>query len=92
MTRAERVAAAWSDAYARISPAVDRYYADHSREPSCLEAIKAYAPTKHAQIEAAEMAAEEVSIRWRDGGAGGVQAALDAWVSLWLDGVALVST
>ena len=92
MTRSERVKDAWTAAYAKIAPSVDRYYSDHDRVPSCLEVIGTYAPEKHARIEAAERAAEESSVRWQDGGPGGVQAALDAWVALWLEGAALVST
>lgn len=92
MTRAERVHAAWLDAFQKIAPAVESYYSTRPREPMCLDAIKAYAPGAHNKIESAEKNAEEVSVRWRDGGPGGVQAALDAWVDAWLEGIAMVTT
>ena len=89
-SRQEKVTAAWADAYKKIGSAVDAFCAKHGPPPSCLEAIREYAPAMAGKIEEAEKLAEEASVEWAKGGPGGVQRKIDEWISLWIDALALV--
>lgn len=90
MTRAERVTAAWADAYQKIGASVAAFCDRHGPPPNCLDMIREHAPTIAAQIEEAEQAAEAASVEWANGGPGGVQAKIDAWIALWREGLRMV--
>jgi hypothetical protein len=86
-SRSEKVAVAWADAYKKIGATVDAFCERHGPPPNCLDMIREYAPTIADQIEAAEEAAEAASIEWANGGAGGVQKKINAWIDLWHEGL-----
>jgi len=90
-SRQERVAVAWADAYKKIGGAVDLFCAKHGPPPNCIDMIREYAPGAADRIERAEKASEEASVEWANGGPGGVQVKIDAWIMLWLDGLQMVS-
>jgi hypothetical protein len=83
LMRERKVKDAWADAYRRIASVYD---------PSgvTIDKVREYAPALAGQIEEAEKAAEAASLAWLKGGPGGVQAKIDRWVSLWLEGVEAV--
>lgn len=89
--RQSRVAEAWAAAYRAIGDEVARFCAKHGAPPNCFEMIREYSPTMAADIDDAEKVAESASVEWANGGPGGVQIKIDAWVSLWLQGLETVS-
>lgn len=89
--RQSKVTEAWAIAYQKIGAQVDTFCERHGPPPSCLDRIREHAPTLAGRIDAAETAAEAASVEWANGGPGGVQAKIDAWVELWREGLELVS-
>lgn len=75
--RAETVKAAWDKAFARI-------HAELGDACPSLERLRSDCPGFADEIDAAEKAAEEASVRWMEGGPGGVQVKIDRWVSAWI--------
>ena len=90
-SRAEKVAIAWADAYQKIGATVSKFCDRHGPPPNCLDMIRDYATDIAGQIEEAEKIAEAASVEWANGGPGGVQVKIDAWVELWREGLELVS-
>ena len=90
ISRAEKVATAWADAYRKIGACVDAFCERHGPPPNCLDMIRTYAPAIAGQIEEAERIAEEASVDWAQGGPGGVQAKIDRWGEKWREGLDLV--
>jgi hypothetical protein len=89
-SRAEKVATAWADAYRKIGASVDVFCERHGPPPNCLDMIRNYAPDVAGRIEDAEKIAEVASVEWAKGGPGGVQAKIDTWINLWLEGLQMV--
>jgi hypothetical protein len=44
-------------------------------------------PAMLRKLNAAEANAEEISVRWQEGGPGGVQVAINMWRDLWREAV-----
>jgi hypothetical protein len=89
-SRAEKVAVAWADAYEKIGANVSKFCERHGPPPNCLDMIRDYAPGIAGQIEEAEKVAESASVEWANGGPGGVQAKINAWIELWREGLQMV--
>lgn len=81
MSPRERVAEAWAKAYAEIGAV---YPQDGKLT---WPRLQNWAPGLANRIEAAEKEAEAVSVRWLNGGAGGVQAAVNIWRDTWLEAI-----
>lgn len=81
MTKCERVKEAWAKAYADIGAAYP-----HDAD-AILPKLQQWAPGLAARIETAEKEAEAVSVRWMNGGQGGVQAAINVWRDTWLEAI-----
>ena len=90
-SRAEKVAVAWADAYKKIGAQVDLFCERHGPPPNCLDMIRDYAPNIAGQIEKAERVAEAASVEWANGGPGGVQVKINAWIDLWREGLEMVN-
>jgi vacuolar-type H+-ATPase catalytic subunit A/Vma1 len=88
--RRARVTEAWAEAFRKVSARVTEFCAEHGPPPNCIDMIRDYAPVLTKQIEQAEQDAEAQSVEWANGGAGGVQAKIDVWVSLWLEALEMV--
>lgn len=78
--RAEKVKAAWSEAYRRIAAVYDV-------SGVTIDTVRAYSPAIAQAIDEAQTEAEDASARWAGGGPGPVQSKIDAWVALWLEGI-----
>lgn len=82
--RQAKVREAWGKAYAEI----ESFY---PREPgSTFKRLRDFAPAMAGKVEAAERAAEEASVRWQNGGQGGVQVAINLWRDLWRESIELL--
>lgn len=83
--RIERVAKAWSAAYTEIGAVYPS-----AGEP-LWPRVQQWAPGLAARIANAEKAAEEASVRWMEGGPGGVQAAINIWRDTWLEAIEAIN-
>jgi hypothetical protein len=92
ISRREKVAMAWANAYRKIGAEVDLFCERHGPPPNCLDLIREYAPSRAQEIEEAEQVAERAAVEWAKGGQGGVQAKIDAWVKLWIEGLREISS
>jgi hypothetical protein len=72
--REQKVRDAWGKAYAEIAA----FYPQDGIELQ---------PQMLRRLNAAELNAEEISVRWQEGGPGGVQAAINMWRDLWREAV-----
>jgi hypothetical protein len=72
--REQKVRDAWGKAYEEIG-------AIYPLEGAQLQ------PAMANKIAAAEHHAEEISVRWQEGGPGGVQVAINLWRDLWREAV-----
>lgn len=82
--RQAKVASAWNKAYDEIA----EFYPNDPH--STIEALRLYAPAMFGKVEDAERAAEEASVRWMEGGAGGVQVAINLWRDMWREAVGVL--
>ena len=81
MTKLERVRSAWAAAYSEIGAVYP-----HEGE-ALLPKLQQWAPGLAGRISNAEKSAEEASVRWLDGGPGGVQTAINIWRDVWLEAI-----
>ena len=79
--RQSKVADAWKKAYAEIA----EFWPNDPH--SSIEALRVFAPAMFGKVMEAEAAAEEASVRWMNGGAGGVQVAINLWRDTWREAV-----
>lgn len=79
--RQAKVASAWNKAYDEIA----EFYPNDPG--STIEALREFAPAMFGKVEEAEKAAEAASVRWMEGGAGGVQVAINLWRDTWREAV-----
>lgn len=79
--RQAKVAGAWSKAYDEIA----EFYPNEPH--STYEALRAFAPAMAGKVDEAEKEAEQASVRWMNGGAGGVQVAINLWRDTWREAV-----
>lgn len=75
---------AWEKAYAEIGS----FYPQD--QGSTFDRLRDFAPAMAGKVEAAERSAEEASVRWQNGGSGGVQVAINLWRDLWREAIELL--
>jgi hypothetical protein len=83
--RQQKVREAWGKAYAEIAA----FYP--FEDGSTFERLRDFAPSMAGKVEEAEEAAEAASVRWQNGGQGGVQVAINIWRDLWREAVELLA-
>jgi hypothetical protein len=79
--RHQKVREAWGKAYAEIA----MFYP--TEQDSTIERLRDFAPALAGRVEEAERAAEAASVRWQEGGQGGVQVQINIWRDLWREAI-----
>ncbi len=83
--RAQKVREAWAKAYAEIDAFLPK------GQDSSFVTLLAFAPAMAGKVDDAEKAAEAASVRWQEGGAGGVQVAINIWRDLWREALEVLA-
>lgn len=83
--RAGRVAKAWAMAYTEIGAVYPA-----TGDP-IWPRVQRWAPGLAVRIANAEKDAEGASVRWMDGGPGGVQAAINIWRDTWIEAIEAIN-
>jgi hypothetical protein len=83
--RSQKVREAWGKAYAEIAA----FYP--VEQGSTFERLRDFAPAMAGRVDEAEKAAETASVRWQEGGQGGVQVLINIWRDLWREAIDLLA-
>jgi len=82
--RQAKVREAWGKAYHEIA----EFY---PKDVDLVNTLRGFAPGMADKIQQAEREAEAASVRWMEGGPGGVQVAINLWRDLWREAVELLT-